>query len=230
MSDSALVLTVSPRTVVGKANAKLRAEGFVPGVVYGHKRDTLLVQCEARQLASFYELAGDSSLIDLTVGDAKPIKVLVQSVSYEPVSGRIEHVDFYAVNMAETVQTDVVLRFEGVSPAVKDLAGILVKNKSTLKVKCLPQDLVKEIVVDISSLRTFDDEILVKDIKLPTTLTVLDSPDDIIVTTTPPRSDEELADLNKTVSEDVSKVEGVVKASDTAKTEDPKSDKKPEKK
>lgn len=210
------VLHVTTRTKRGKAAKQLRADGLVPGVVYGSTHANTLVECEARALLLAYQASGDSSLVDLVIDQELPVKVLMQSLTRDVLTDRFEHVDFYAVSMSNLLQADVTLHFEGIAPAVKDLAGTLVKSKSTIRVKCLPQDLVKQLTVDISSLKTFEDEITVKDIVMPSTLTVMDAPNDIIATVEQPRSEEELAALNQTVSEDVTKVEGVVKESDTA--------------
>jgi large subunit ribosomal protein L25 len=145
------------------------------------------------------------------IDDKAPIKVLIQDLTRDILKDTIEHVDFYAVTMSEKIHTELALTFEGIAPAVKGLGGVLLKNKSHLSIKCLPQDLLKEFTVDISSLNTFEDSILVEDLKLPTSIEVLDQPNDVVALVTPPRSEEELAALNQAVSEDVSKVAGVTK-------------------
>jgi large subunit ribosomal protein L25 len=65
------------------------------------------------------------------------------------------HVDFYEVDMAKEIHTEIPLHFVGESKAVKELAGVLIRSINEIEVKCLPTDLVKQIEVDISSLKYF---------------------------------------------------------------------------
>ncbi|MBI2415123.1 MAG: 50S ribosomal protein L25 [Candidatus Kerfeldbacteria bacterium] len=204
-------LRVTQRQQSKQHNTSLRQAGFIPAVVYGHRFPNTIVQVAATDFAAAYTVAGESSLIDLVIEQQPVIKVIIQAVAKQPITDEIQHIDFYVVNMTEQIQTEVDVEFVGIAPAVKELAGILVKNKSTLHIKCLPQHLIKTISVDLSALRTFEDAIFVRDVVVPETITVLEQPDDIVVKVTPPRSEAELAELDQAVTEDVSKVAGVVK-------------------
>lgn len=214
-------LQVKTRDLKKKRVHGLRQQGVVPAVLYGHGKSNQNLQVEARVFDKVYSVAGQGSLIDLVIDDGQPIKAMIQEVSRQTLSNMVEHVDFYAVNMNETVTSDVQLIFQGESPAVKQLNGTLVKNKTTIAIKCLPSALVKEMVIDISALENFETVIRVQDIKFGEGITVLDQADTIVVTVEPPRSDEELAALNEKVTEDVNKVEGVVKETPEAAPAEP---------
>ena len=115
--------------------------------------------------------------------------------------------------------------FEGVSLAVKDLGGTLVKHFSELEVKALPQNLPHEIKISIDELKTFEDHILVKDLILPEKVKVIAKADEIVVSVSRPAKVEE--ELAKPVEEKVEDVEKVEKEKKTEEVvEEPKEEKK----
>ncbi len=97
--------------------------------------------------------------------------------------------------------------FEGFSPAVKELGGTLVKVIHELEVKAKPEDLPKEIKVDISSLKIFEDILTIKDLKVPIGVEILKNPEEIVAEVFPPEKVEE--ELAKPVEEKVEEVEKV---------------------
>ena len=94
---------------------------------------------------------------------------------------------------------------------------MLVKNSESVDVKCLPTALPEQIDVDLGGLKTFDDMIYVKDIKVPEGVEIVNGPDEVVVMVSEPRSEQEIEDLSAEVETDVTKVEGV---EDKAKEEE----------
>lgn len=206
-----LVLQVKLRDLQNKPK-KLRREAMVPAVLYGHEVKNVFLIVNRKQFQQVFLRAGESSLIDLAIEkEKKPRKVLVKEVQRDPVSGDYLHIDFYEVKMTEKITAAVPLEFKGVSRAVKDLDGVLVKNLDEIEVSCLPQDLPHSIPVSISSLKTFDDVIYVKDLDIPKNVEVLAHLEDVVVSVMPPRSEKELEELEEKVEEKVEEVEGVKK-------------------
>ena len=99
----------------------------------------------------------------------------------------------------------------GVSVAVKELGGILVKNLGEIEVEALPSDLPHSFEVSIERLKTFEDFIRVKDLKISENVKILGhSEEDVMATVQPPRSEEELAALEKpTAEEEKAAIEGM---------------------
>jgi large subunit ribosomal protein L25 len=176
----------------------------MPAVVYGFGIDNAPLVLNRKSFWKTYLTAGGNTLVDLVVGDNKAVKVLIQDVQLHPVSDEPLHADFFAVNLKETVQTEIPLSFIGESAAVVDLEGTLVTNKTEVEVKALPTDLISEIEVDLSMLKTFEDLIRVSDLKVPSTIEILDDPEDVVALVNEPKSDEELeAELTEdTAAED----------------------------
>ncbi len=182
-------LSASARDTSKSANT-LRRMGKVPAIVYGNDMENMAIECDANALHKVFKKAGESVLVELEVA-GKKTPVLFKDIAFHPVSGREIHVDFYAVNMKEEIETLVPITLTGESPAVKELSGVLLTPLSEVTVRCLPKDLPSELTVDISKLATFEDVILVKDITLPAGVAIVDDAESMIAAVQEPRKEEE---------------------------------------
>ena len=179
-----------------KNTALLRMSGLLPGVMYGPHREPMPVSVSSTEFSKLYSTAGESSLIDVTMeGASAPVKALIQDVQYDPVKGTLIHFDLREINMNEEMHATVQLVFVGEAPAVKELGGTLMKPHGEVEVKCLPKDLVSQLEVDLTVLKTFEDAVFVEDLKLPAGLTVVDSKEQLVAKVTPPLSEDELKAL-----------------------------------
>lgn len=158
----------------------VRRAGLVPAVFYGRKEKSTPISVSQKDFIKVWKVAGESSIITLAGADKEDKQVLIQEVSRDAVTGVPIHVDFYAIEKDKKLKVKVPIEFTGVSLAVKDLGGILVKVMHEFEIEALPKDLVHNITVDISSLVALDSQISVKDISLPKTVTAVANPDDII--------------------------------------------------
>ena len=188
-------LKASKRELTGKKVKKIRAEGLIPASLYGSKKDPAIISVKRREFEKVFSEAGTSSLIDLSIDSDNSIKVLSQEPQNNPISGEAIHVDFYRIDMDNKIKTEIPLNVIGTSEAVEQLGGNLVKNKDSVDVECLPGDLVSEIDVDITVLKTFDVTIKISDLSIPKGIEVLNEPEDMIALVEEPRSEEELAEL-----------------------------------
>ncbi len=211
-----LKLVVSERTVAGKDLVKLRESGYIPAVQYGHKKEAVNLSVKEIDFKKVFKAAGESTLVELVLDGKKGVNVLVHDVQVDPLSGRFTHIDFYQVNMDEKIETDVALDFVGDAPAVKALGGVLIRNLDEVKVQCLPKDLPHSFVIDLTQLVDFDSQIKVSDIKLPAGVEMIETLEAIVATVMRPRTEAEMSSLQEKVEMDVTKVEGVVKAADSA--------------
>lgn len=174
---------------VGTAK-KVRAEGSVPAVIYGHGRETISVAVDRNDFRRAFRTVGKATLLDIKT-EKDTIPVLVHVIETHPVSGDPIHIDFHAVRMDEEVHAVVPVKFIGTSDAVKLLGGILTVQKSEINIKCLPKNLISSISVDISSLKTFHDVIVVENIDFGKNITVLDEPTAPIASVNAPRIEKE---------------------------------------
>lgn len=216
-----LKLNAKKRELLGKKTKQLRRDGFVPVVMYGKSKKSESLQINAKEFKKVYDIAGSSALIDIAIDDKKPVKVLVQDIQFDPLTDEVIHADLYAIKMDEKLQTEVPLNFVGVAPAQKDLEGNFIANFHEIEIECLPGDLIHEIKVDISGLKTFDDMIRAKDLQVPETVKIMQDPERVIALVTPPRSEEELDELESEAAdkekEVVEKMEAEAQAEQEAK-------------
>lgn len=211
MSMERYSLSLQSREELGKKVHNLRREGIVPVVVYGHGEP---VSASVNRLAfeKVYRKAHGSHIVDVTVGEGAAVPTLIHDVQYDALTDQVIHADFLRVNLKEKVSAEVKLEFTGESAAVKAMGGTLLRNIDSIRIRCLPTDLIDSVAVDISALATFEDKITLRDLSLPSAIEIEDADmDQIVALVNPPRTDEELASLEKAVEENVATIETVKK-------------------
>lgn len=201
-----LELKSKKREVFGKKVKALKNEGRVPAVVYGGGNSNLPISINFDEFNKVFKTAGETSIIKLFVDGEKFRNVLIYDIFKDPVKGNVRHVDFYEVKMDEKIIKKVPLVFAGLAPAVIDLGGVLVKSMQELEIRAFPADLPRDIQVDISALKTFDDNISVRDIKLPNNVETLENEQTSVAVVAAPRSDAEIEALSSEVEEKIESV------------------------
>lgn len=204
---STFTLAADNRTLVGRKTLKLREEGKVPAVVYGSGTEPKMITVDRNQFVKTYKDAGESSIVELAIAGGSPLHVLIQDFQLDALRDEVTHIDFRSVDMTKEIEAEVELEFVGESMAVKALGGTFVPFKDSVAVKCLPSKLVRKIEIDISMLKTFDDVIRISDIMVPDGMMIDEDPNTTLAAVQAPRSEEEMADLDKAVELDVTAVE-----------------------
>ncbi|OGY79022.1 MAG: hypothetical protein A3B74_04015 [Candidatus Kerfeldbacteria bacterium RIFCSPHIGHO2_02_FULL_42_14] len=185
-----LHIQAQERIEFGKKTIKLRKNGLIPAILYGHGIKNRSMSIPAIHFKKIYEKAGENTLIDLMIEKEPPQKVIIHDVQSDPLTGQWLHVDFYQVRMDEKITTEIPLKFIGESPIVKEQNAILIKVKDALHIECLPNDLIAEINVDLSQLKALEDHVRIKDVTVPKTIRILDDPEESIVLTTAQKVEE----------------------------------------
>ncbi|KPV49937.1 50S ribosomal protein L25 [Kouleothrix aurantiaca] len=188
-----LNLSLENRTLVGKKVGRLRREGIIPATVYGKGVSPLSVQMNARAFNETYRHAGRTGLIDLSIPGQKGISVFVHNLQRHPVTRNIIHVDFLAVDLRTEVTVDVPVHITGESELVKRGDALLNQVLTSLAVRALPADIPSSIAVDVSGLDRFDKSIHVSDLSLNTKGEIVTPADELVVSLTQAREEEEEA-------------------------------------
>ncbi len=183
-------LKAEPRQISGKHVKQLRAEGYVPAVLYGSKITAVPIQIASKPLHKALAQASGNTFISLQVGDKKPVLTLAREVQRDALRHHIIHADFYQVVMTEKITVEVPLVFVGDAPALKD-GGILVHGLDAIEVQCLPADVPPSIEVDLSPLTDFHSRVAVADLHLPPAVTLLSEPESLVAHLEAPRKAEE---------------------------------------
>ncbi|MBT3949423.1 MAG: 50S ribosomal protein L25 [Candidatus Magasanikbacteria bacterium] len=227
-----MTLSFTAKKREGKPDV-LRAEGNLPGVLYGPEIEPVSLEVDRVAFEKMYAEAGESSLIDFTIEGSKdePTKVLVQEVVYDSIKQIPVHFDLRQIKMGVEMAATIAINFIGESQAMKE-GGTLNAAMSSLNVKCLPKDLISEIEVDLTALETFDDAIHVKDIKFPEGIVVTDDENGLVAKVAAPLTEEQLKAMDEAEApsvEDV-EVEGEKKEEGEAGEEEKKEEKPAEEK
>jgi large subunit ribosomal protein L25 len=157
----------------------LKKAGQIPAVFYGAGKTTTSISVSLVEFKKIWREAGESSTVKISI-DGKSIDVLIHEVQVHPVTDEPIHVDFLVVDMNKAIKVNVPLEFEGISNAVKNGLGNLVKVLHEVEIEALPKDLPHNLVVDISKLETIDDQVFVSDIKLPAGVTIITNAHDVV--------------------------------------------------
>jgi large subunit ribosomal protein L25 len=180
-SSTPVTLTLDPRPGDGQNLKALRRQGRLPAIVYGHKVDPVPVMVDGREFVKALARVGKTQLVDLQVGSEPVRKALIREVQRSPRTGDLLHVDFYQVNLLEKIESEVPIELEGEVEIVSKGEADLLRALNAVTVECLPTDLPPAIMVDISGLKEVDDEIRVRDLKIPPGCEVKNEPDELVV-------------------------------------------------
>lgn len=171
-------LAVERRDTKTKAQV-LRKKGLLPAILYGRAEKPTPITVDRKTFEKVFKVAGESTVLTLKGLDEEK-QALIHDVAFDAVTDIPLHADFYAIQKGQKVQVAVPLEFTGVSPAVKDKGGILVKVMHELRIEVEPKDLPQALRVDISTLVELEDQIKVKDLALPPGATVEVDMDEVV--------------------------------------------------
>ena len=184
MADNA-TLTLEARTETGsRAMRRLRRAGSVPGVIYGGKGEPVQFAVDARTLRNTLAHAG--AVLEVTVGPGSTEPVMVKELQRHPVRGEIMHADLVRVDLNVAVQAPVVVELLGAddAPGVSE-GGVLSQEGREVTVEALPNAVPDVIQVDVSHM-VINDTLTVEAITAPEGVTIIDDPETVIATITPP--------------------------------------------
>ena len=179
---SQTTLTANPRTGSGSPTARrLRAEGHIPGVLYGRGMEPISVTVERREFRlALSGPAGANTVLALQVGGTS-YPAVVKEMQRHPIRRTVNHIDFLQVNMNEEITVHIAFRIEGESKAVAAAGGLVDPTVDSIEVSCTPTDMPNEFVIDVSDMQP-DTVIRLSDIPMPKGVTALGDPDMAVVT------------------------------------------------
>ena len=158
------ILEAQPRTAGNKnAARRVRRDGKIPAVVYGAGKDAVSVAVDPRHvLRILHSETGHNTIFDLTL-DHDKTKAMIVDWQFEPVKGKLLHVDLKRIAMDQKLAVKVPIELKGEAAGVKQQGGILEQMLREVEVECLPADIPSFIEVDVSEL-TFGKVLRVADL------------------------------------------------------------------
>lgn len=191
MADDTLVKAVE-RTATGSSSARrLRKEGVLPCNLSTEGQGARSLQMNLHDFEMLLKHHRSENLVlDLQVGDEKPVKVLLRDVQHHPVTDYACHADFVELSMTRKMRVDVPISLTGEPVGVTQAGGVLEHLLRELEVECLPGDIVESFPVDVSGLN-IGDSILVGALETPDAWQVLTDGEIAVAAVAAPRLEEE---------------------------------------
>ncbi|MGH2465252.1 MAG: 50S ribosomal protein L25 [Candidatus Limnocylindrales bacterium] len=183
-------LAATDRQILGKHVAQLRRAGSLPAVIYGHGVASQAVTIDAHDFEMLHRRTGPNALVDVSVDGHKAAPVLIHSIQRDPVHQRVLHVDLLAVRMTEELTVEVPIVFTGVAPAVDLSGGTLLHMIEAVRVRALPDHLPQSLPLAIDSLVDYEVTLHVRDLLIPSDVTLLTDLDEAVVRVQAPRQEE----------------------------------------
>lgn len=188
-----IILKATPRPAEGTRPARrLRAEGKIPGVVYGLGGEPITLTVNWRELrAALVTEQGLNAVIHLDIDGGERTPTLVKDVHRHPVRRDVLHIDFIRVDLNKPVDVEVPIVLEGEAQLVANENGVVDQVLTSLLITAKPADIPAQLTIDISTLE-IGHNLHVSDIALPSGVTTSVDPEESVVTAQHGVSDADL--------------------------------------
>lgn len=186
---------VSLRARTGRApgsrsSRRLRREGQVPAVVYGHGLEPLSIAVDAHELyAVLHTELGSNAVINLEVEGGDDILTLARVITRHPFRSEYQHIDFVQVSLTETVTTEVAIHFEGEAIGARE-GGVFSPARTHVQIEAVVTNIPGNIELDISGVE-IGESLRVSDLPAIDGVTYLDDPESVVMSITLPAAEIE---------------------------------------
>jgi large subunit ribosomal protein L25 len=199
-SNDTITLNVAPRAVEGsRATRRLRRTGAIPGVVYGGTEEPVAFQVAERTLRHALQDSGAVLTLQVDGGSSGP--VVVKELVRHPVTGVTMHLDLLRVRMDVAIESTTMLELTGADDAPGIIGGgILEHAVRELTIEALPGEIPEMIEYDVSAMQ-IGDTVTLEQITPPSGVTLLDDPEMVVASLTPPRLQVEADDAIESETE-----------------------------
>jgi large subunit ribosomal protein L25 len=218
--EKTLLLKAEIREQTGsKAVQKVRKQGRIPAIVYGHKQEPVAISLDAHNFVE--RLHHGQRLMDVQIGKKKE-KIIVKDLQYDYLGKDIIHADLMRVSVTEMVKVTVPIELKGTAKGTHE-GGIIEEHADHLEIECRATDIPETIVVWVKEV-SVDDALHAGDIELPDGVKLLSSPETLVVTChlvaaakTTEQVEEEMPVAPEVISEAKEAEEGEKEASEEEK-------------
>jgi large subunit ribosomal protein L25 len=170
-------LDATVRTDLKKGGSRrLRNEGLIPAVMYGHK-EPVHIAVDAHEVNTKFHALSENTIIGLE-GLKENHDVLVKDYQEDITTGKIIHIDFLEIEKGKTLRTHVPIHTKGTSEGER-MGGQLDVILHEVEVECLPKDLPEIIEVDVSAM-SIGDSIHIGDLPEIAGVKILNSSESVV--------------------------------------------------
>jgi large subunit ribosomal protein L25 len=172
------------------ASRRLRAQGFVPAVLYGEAMEaTPLVVGKADIIQILKLESGENTIFKVAVGSGS-YDAMIKEMQTDPATDELLHVDLIRISMDKTVQVTIPIVHHGDPIGVKTEGGFVDFVTREVEVECLPRDIPESLSIDISELHA-SQSFKVQAMTVPPGVKVLTDPNTVLVLISLPHKEEE---------------------------------------
>ena len=188
-----VTLEAKTRKESGKGVArKLRGEGKIPAVIYGHGREPEALVVDTTAFSKTLSAATGATIIDVTVDGKAPVKALIREIQRNPVRpADVIHLDLYEVKADEKITVRVPVHLIGTPDGVRNSGGVLDHSIREMEIEVFPGDIPPSIDIDVAPL-TIGHSIYVRDVSVPK-VRILNDPNIPVCSVVAPRAEEVVA-------------------------------------
>jgi large subunit ribosomal protein L25 len=172
------------------AARRLRAQGFVPAVLYGGSLETTSLVLSKKDIVQILRLeSGENTIFKVAVeGDA--YDAMIKELQVDPASDELLHVDLIRISMDKPIRVTVPVVHRGEPVGVKTEGGFIDFVTREVEVECLPRDIPESLGIDISELHV-NQSFKVEGMTVPAGVKVLTDPAAVLVLVSLPHKEEE---------------------------------------
>jgi large subunit ribosomal protein L25 len=180
-------ITAEPRTEFGKGAARrIRRADKVPAVLYGHGTDPQHISLPGHDTMLALKHGGANALLTISI-DGKEQLALPKQIQRDPIKGFLEHLDLIIVRKGEKVTVDIPVHLVG----EPNPDALVVTETSLISVESEATHIPEYVEVSIEGLNV-GDQVLAKDLSVPSGSRVLVDDDHLIVNVTHAPTAEEV--------------------------------------
>jgi len=186
-----IVVKTEKRQGLGtNAARRLRAQGFVPAVLYGESMDTTALVLNKKDIVQILRLeSGENTIFKVAVG-ADAYDAMIKEIQVNPATDELQHVDLIRISMDKPIKVTVPVIHGGEPVGVKTEGGFVDFVTREVEVECLPRDIPESLGIDISELH-INQSFKVQGMTVPAGVKVLTDPNTVLVLISMPHKEEE---------------------------------------
>jgi large subunit ribosomal protein L25 len=227
MAGERIKLVVQERPQLGSAaTRRLRKQGLIPGVIYGHGQEPRAFAVEERELRRALTGAhGLHAILDVKLeGEEKARASVLKEYQRDRVRDTVVHIDLLEVSLDETIQSQVAIELTGESVGVK-AGGVLSHALYMVSLEAKPLEIPQHVEVDVSAL-DLGESIRVADLPVIEGVTYLDDPETVVASVMAPQAEveEEPVEGEEGEAAEGEAAEGEGDAETTAEGDEPAAD------
>jgi len=173
------------------AARRLRAQGFVPAVLYGESLETTALVLSKKDIVQILRLeSGENTIFQVAV-DGETTDVMIKELQIDPASDELLHVDLIRISMDKPIRVTVPIVHRGEPVGVKTEGGFVDFVTREVEVECLPRDIPESIGIDISELH-INQSYKVQAMAVPAGVKIITDPNTVLVLISMPHKEEEV--------------------------------------